>query len=287
MHSQIISRLILGVLFIGSAAILSACGNAAEGDQQQEVTITQPTDIEFPEGLQVEQLRDGNGREIESGDLIQVEYTGFLEDGTAFDSSAGRQPLSFKVGSGQVIPGLDEGLKGMKVGGMRELVIPPELAFGERGAGDAIPPNETIRFEAEIVNAITEPSGIWEYDVNNVETTASGLQMVDITEGEGPEVSAGDRVQVYYDGYLKNGELFDSSFNNGQMLPVQVGQGMVIDGWDEGLQGMKKGGERVLIIPPELAYGDQARGDVIPANATLIFNVRIEGHQPAAGEQTP
>lgn len=274
------SVLSLAAVALLAAFAFSGCGGA--DTEAPSESVTQPTDIEFPEGLDVTQLSDGTGREISSGDLVQIEYTGFLEDGTAFDSSAGRAPLSFKIGSGQVIPGLDEGLKGMKVGGKRELVIPPELAFGERGAGEAIPPNATIRFEAELVNAISEPSGVWEYDEDDVETTPSGLQMVDIKEGEGPEVTEGDQVQVYYDGYLTNGELFDSSFNNGQMLPVQVGQGMVIDGWDEGLQGMKKGGERVLIIPPELAYGDQARGDVIPANATLMFNVRIEGHM--AGE---
>lgn len=272
------SVLSLAVFALAAGTLFTACGNADDGASQE--TATQPTDIEFPEGLEVTQLRDGNGRAISSGDLVQLEYVGYLEDGTAFDSSAGRAPLSFKMGAGQVIPGLDEGLKGMSIGGKRSLVIPPELAFGERGAGDAIPPNSTITFEAEIVGAISEPTGVWDYNDSDMQTTSSGLQMVEIKEGEGPEVAAGDRVQVYYDGYLTNGELFDSSFNNGQMLPVQVGQGMVIDGWDEGLQGMKKGGERVLIIPPELAYGDQARGDVIPANATLIFNVRIEGHQP-------
>lgn len=279
------SALSLAVCVLMAGTLLTGCGNSDDAPAQE--TATQPTDIDFPEGLEVTQLRDGTGREISSGDLVQIEYTGYLEDGEPFDSSAGRAPLSFKIGSGQVIPGLDEGLKGMSVGGKRELVIPAELAFGERGAGEAIPPNATIRFEAELVNVISEPSGVWEYDEDAVETTPSGLQMADINEGEGPEVAAGDRVQVYYDGYLTNGELFDSSFNNGQMLPVQVGQGMVIDGWDEGLQGMKKGGERVLIIPPELAYGDQARGDVIPANSTLIFNVRIEDHQPAAEAQTP
>lgn len=266
------SALLAAVLF------LTACGN--DGDNAQETSVTQPSDVEFPEGLEVTQLRDGTGRQLSSGDLVQVEYVGFLEDGTAFDSSAGRAPLSFKMGAGQVIPGLDEGLKGMNVGGKRELLIPPELAFGERGAGEAIPPNATIRFEAELVNAISEPSGVWDYDEGDVQTTETGLQMVDIAEGEGPEVSSGDFVQVYYDGYLTSGELFDSSFNSGQMLEIQVDRGRVIAGWDEGLQGMKQGGERVLIIPPELAYGDQARGDVIPANATLVFNVRIEGHQP-------
>ncbi len=239
-------------------------------------------EVEFPEGLVVEDSEMGEGRAVAEGDIVSVHYTGFLEDGDSFDSSVDRGPFTFQVGAGQVIPGWDHGLQGMRKGGTRVLTIPPELAYGERGAGGGvIPPNATLIFEVELLDIVQEPDGVWEYDESDVVTTDSGLQYAVVSEGSGDPVESGDRVKVYYDGFLTDGTLFDSSSRRGQPLAIQVGVGMVIPGWDEGVQGMREGEERVLIIPPDLAYGDQARGELIPANSTLIFNVRVEEHTPA------
>lgn len=106
-------------------------------------------------------------------------------------------------------------------------------------------------------------------------TTKSGLKYVDQKVGEGPEVKSGDTVSVHYTGWLKDGTKFDSSKDRGQPFPVPVGQGRVIKGWDEGLQGMKAGGKRKLIIPPALGYGARGFGGVIPPNAELIFEVEL------------
>lgn len=108
-----------------------------------------------------------------------------------------------------------------------------------------------------------------------VVTTKSGLKYVDQKVGEGPEVKSGDTVSVHYTGWLKDGKKFDSSKDRGQPFPVPVGQGRVIKGWDEGLQGMKVGGKRKLIIPPDLAYGARGAGGVIPPNAELTFEVEL------------
>ncbi|MCH8568157.1 MAG: FKBP-type peptidyl-prolyl cis-trans isomerase [Balneolales bacterium] len=245
-----------------------ACGSSNNEEQTS-----------FPEGLEVEDVVSGTGQLVADGDLIQVHYTGYLEDGEIFDSSLERGPFIFQVGAGQVIEGWDKGFAGMRVGGQRNITIAPELAYGEQGAGGVIPPNATIRFEVELLDIIQEPDGVWPYDEGDVVTTDSGLQYAIITEGDGEPVRANDRVMVYYDGFLTDGTLFDTSSRRGQPLNLQVGVGMVIQGWDEGLQGMRLGEERVLIIPPSLGYGDRARGDLIPANSTLIFNVRIEDIQ--------
>ncbi len=112
-------------------------------------------EITTPTGLKYQDLVVGNGPMAESGMRVSVNYTGWLTNGTKFDSSLdpGRTPLGLVLGAGQVIPGWDEGLKGMRVGGKRKLTIPPELAYGAQGAGNVIPPNATLVFEVELLDA--------------------------------------------------------------------------------------------------------------------------------------
>ncbi|AJC21973.1 FKBP-type peptidyl-prolyl cis-trans isomerase [Pandoraea pulmonicola] len=104
-------------------------------------------------GLQYDDLQVGDGAEATAGKTVTVHYTGWLTDGQKFDSSKDRNdPFAFVLGGGMVIRGWDEGVAGMKVGGKRKLVIPPELGYGARGAGGVIPPNATLVFEVELLN---------------------------------------------------------------------------------------------------------------------------------------
>ena len=104
---------------------------------------------------------------------------------------------------------------------------------------------------------------------------ASGLRVTDIEVGSGPEAVAGQTVVVHYRGTLENGKQFDASYDRGKPFTFPLGRGQVIKGWDEGVQGMKVGGKRKLVIPPELGYGTRGAGGVIPPNATLIFEVEL------------
>ena len=101
------------------------------------------------------------------------------------------------------------------------------------------------------------------------------LKYEDLKEGKGDEAKKGDVVQVHYTGWLTNGNKFDSSVDRKKPFEFKLGAGKVINGWDEGVAGMKVGGKRKLTIPPELGYGARGAGDVIPANATLIFEVEL------------
>jgi len=129
----------------------------------QPVKPTAAAKVEAPEpakeglvktasGLQYEEIVVGQGATPQAGQKVKVHYTGWLTNGTKFDSSVDRgQPFMFTVGRGQVIKGWDEGLLTMKIGGKRKLTIPPELGYGARGAGGVIPPNSTLIFDVELL----------------------------------------------------------------------------------------------------------------------------------------
>jgi FKBP-type peptidyl-prolyl cis-trans isomerase len=115
-------------------------------DKKEEKVITTKS------GLKYVDLKEGTGDEAKSGQTVEVHYTGWLKDGTKFDSSKDRvQPFKFPLGAGRVIKGWDEGVAGMKVGGKRKLIIPPELGYGKRGAGGVIPPDAELTFEVELL----------------------------------------------------------------------------------------------------------------------------------------
>ena len=108
---------------------------------------------EIPADLVIEEIVEGTGAVAESGKTVTVHYTGWLRDGTKFDSSHDRgTPLSFRLGARRVIAGWERGIAGMKVGGKRRLIIPPDLGYGARGAGGVIPPNAVLVFEVELLD---------------------------------------------------------------------------------------------------------------------------------------
>ena len=128
---------------------------AKDNPKSQDSIFGGPIEAAIPtvtaSGLSITDLDLGNGEEAIAGKKVTVNYRGMLENGKEFDSSYGRGPFSFSLGAGQVIKGWDEGVAGMKVGGKRKLIIPPDLGYGNRGAGGVIPPNATLVFEVELL----------------------------------------------------------------------------------------------------------------------------------------
>ncbi|MDZ4792271.1 MAG: FKBP-type peptidyl-prolyl cis-trans isomerase [Hyphomicrobiales bacterium] len=133
-----------------------------------------------------------------------------------------------------------------------------------------------------IIAALTlvySPTTVYAQAAGTTMTTSSGLQITDATVGDGATPKAGQTCVMHYTGWLykdgAKGQKFDSSVDRGEPFEFPIGRGRVIRGWDEGVVTMKVGGKRTLIIPPELGYGARGAGDVIPPNATLVFDVEL------------
>jgi FKBP-type peptidyl-prolyl cis-trans isomerase len=138
-------------LWLALIALTLAAGCSTSGFSRALKVPPPPMEV-TPSGVKYQELSPGNGPPAVPGTLVTVNYTGFLEDKTRFDSSEDRGvPLTFTIGKHEVVTGWEEGMIGMRAGGKRRLVIPPELAYGEKGRAGVIPPNATITLEVELV----------------------------------------------------------------------------------------------------------------------------------------
>jgi peptidylprolyl isomerase len=240
---------------------------------------------ELVPGIKIRDLKEGTGAECPPGAQVKVHYTGWLTDGSVFDSSkeSGRGPTEFSLN--EVIPGWMQGIPGMKIGGIRKLVISPEKGYGDRSR-PKIPAGSTLIFEVELLDVILPLT-----DVKNgpgrpmsdgsdggtndpgLKDIGNGLKIRDLKEGTGEPVPKGATVTIHYTGWNVMGNVFDTSKKTGGPATFELGN--LIKGWQEGIPGMKPGGIRKLVVPAELGYGSSARGEHIPANATLIFEVEL------------
>lgn len=150
--SQIALFLFLALVVIIGVSFLD---KLIYGGNTPKAEITVQPNTETVTELKIEDIKVGSGAEVKNGNTVTVHYKGTLTDGKQFDSSYDRgEPFPFKVGAGSVIKGWDQGLVGMKVGGIRRLTIPSSLGYGEAGAGADIPPNSTLLFEIELLSVI-------------------------------------------------------------------------------------------------------------------------------------
>ena len=234
-----------------------------------------------PSGLKYIMVVDGkkNTDKPTKGATVKVHYTGYFEDGKIFDSSVRRgEPISFQLGKGMVIKGWDEGIALLKVGDKARLLIPYQLAYGEAGRAPVIPEKANLIFDVELVAFTPEIKPV-AFNTKGKDTlsTPSGLKYIVVSEGkkDGVKAQAGKTVSVHYTGYFEDGNIFDSSIQRGEPISFELGKGMVIKGWDEGIALMKAGDKLRLLIPYPLAYGEQGYPGAIPPKSNLIFDVEL------------
>lgn len=252
---------------LGVGAFLLLGCNKPTAEESKKTPSKPKSEIQKNEEKQmpkIEEIELGSGHIAEEGDLIVVEYKGSLTDGTEFDTNQkeGRQPFAFRLGAGQVIKGWDLGVKGMKVEGKRKLTIPYALAYGEKGRPPRIPEKSDLIFDIKLLDIVKKGE----------ERT---LISKTLTEGTGKAAKKGDMVEVHYTGKLINGTKFDSSVERKETFVFKLGAQKVIEGWDQGVVGMKVGEKRLLKIPPALAYGEQGAHGAIHPNQILEFEIEL------------
>jgi FKBP-type peptidyl-prolyl cis-trans isomerase len=213
----------------------------------------------------------GEGATPSEGDVIDIHYTGTFLNGVKFDSSYDRKtPMQVITGHEHLIKGFIEGIKGIKEGEKRHVVIPSALGYGSQTRGP-IPGGSTLVFDIEAVK-ITRKADV----AKQVEADRSKLKFENETPGNGPAIQYGDTVQVHFTASLSDGKSLGGTRETGQPLTLPVGSGQFSRGLDVALVGMKAGGKAKVTVPPELAFGDQGAGNgAIPPKATLIFEIEV------------
>ncbi|PLX09171.1 MAG: peptidylprolyl isomerase [Marinilabiliales bacterium] len=244
--------------------------------------------------------KNSDGRVPQKGDIIEVHMSYQTPDTVLFDSKEMPQPLKMRLDEPVFKGDLYEGLYLMHEGDSATFACNTDSVFIKLFRQKVTPAQfdsvENIMFNIKLLSVKSQEEDEQEqaaaaqkakdeemvildkYLADNnitVEPTESGLIFIETEKGNGPKAKAGDVVKVHYSGYLLDGSKFDSSVDRGEPFEFPLGQGRVIPGWDEGIAMLNKGGKATLIIPSSLGYGPRGAGGMIPAYATLKFDVEL------------
>jgi FKBP-type peptidyl-prolyl cis-trans isomerase len=257
-----------GIAVLCGLIVLSGCGGqkseqGAEKAEAPKVDKTAPTTAPQVDKVKITDVKVGTGnRTAAVGDTVYVLYTGRLAKTKAvFDSNAmGGDVFSFTIGQGGVIKGWDDGVPGMKIGGVRNLYIPASLGYGGNEQ-EKIPANSDLIFDITLLG-IVKPG------------EESVIDIANLKPGSGSRaVKEGDTVTVNYQGRLLNGKVFDDSKGK-PPYTFTVGKSAALACIDEGVKGMKVGGVREITSPPQVAFGMKPTKGV-PSNSEIVFRIEL------------
>jgi FKBP-type peptidyl-prolyl cis-trans isomerase len=238
---------------------------------------------ELPSGVHYAIEEEGTGLTPEANQLVTIRYEQYLLDGTVINSTGPDSSVTFNISS--ALPGVQQSLLLLKEGGKGIFLIPSNLAFGT-SSSDLIPPNSIFRFDLELVEVVTQEEQqerqqaadiaiITDYiannEIENVDSTESGIYYFFEEEGEGDRPTASSAVTVRYTGYLLNGQVFDQTpGETTRTFPLSG----VIPGWTEALQLFQRGSKGTILLPSAMAYGSTGTNG-IPPNTVLAFDIEL------------
>lgn len=264
------------------AVVVSSCGGGASSDTTsptggEEPRVEIPSSI--PSELVVTDLTEGTGEAAAQGDTLFVYYVGVRsEDGTRFDGNYGGTPFPVTLGAGSVIDGWEQGLVGVKKGGVRQLDIPADLAYGDEARGDVIKAGDALSFVITVDTIIPAVTVADEPDVT-VEGAgnAESVSTKDLVEGEGTAVAAGQTAVFHLIAYRGDtGDKIDSSWEVGAPLAIALVEGQTLPGFVKGIPGMKVGGRREIRVPFLDAFGAEGSPSVgLPASTDLVLVIDL------------
>lgn len=241
---------------------------------------------ERAQGLRIEDYEVGQGVPARVGSELTLRFVGHLDDGTVFDQSVDGSGPAFRFALPQKprVEGWGLGLRGMRAGGVRKIIVPSALAYGEQGDPadedvPPIPPNSTLTYLVKMVSvkpplAGPEPVTSFEGTVVGQAELSGGLRFEDYKIGSGEAAQSGDKARLYFRGFLKDGAMFSSKDGSAKPIEIVIGHEAVLEGWNKGIVGMKTGGLRKLVVPASMAFGDKGRGPV-PPDAELTFMIQL------------
>lgn len=232
-------------------------------------------------GVKLADLAPGEGPAVALGDRARFHLTAWTADGTPLRTTRTvDEPMDIaNIGGRPSFPGLTDGLLGMRAGGHRAVLVPATVVDASPIRPPSVPSGTGVVFDIAVLEVVEgrPPHEFPDLAALELQRSETGLQWADVVVGDGREVDATSTALLHYTGWLEDGARFDSSLDRAQTFAVpNVGSSAVIDGWKEGLIGMRAGGRRVLVIPSALGYGHVGRPPSIPGGATLVFLIDCE-----------
>ncbi len=256
---------------------MMSCGDSQkEPDDLLKMAPEEEGFITSPEGYRYKILEEGYGPSAKEGEMVEVSYIGTIKTGEVFKSTYKHGNTEhFINGEKKLIPGLSLATQKLKAGGKGIFVFPPEHGYGNYGVG-IIKPQSVLKYEIEL-HQVFQKTNPEPYDTTGINPyiSASGLKFYLIKPGTGDSAQLTNRVYVNYTGYLTNGKKFDSSFERGNPISFIIGHREVMVGFEEMALLLNKGAKARVVIPYQLAYGEQGRMPTIPPKADLVFDVEM------------
>jgi len=227
-------------------------------------------------GIRYAFVNQVDGIKPDTNYIVTIHFTGYLPDGTIFDTSIlNGEPEKFVVGSPEIIAGINLAVQNMSKGSKARFFIPYKLAFGKDGYSTLIPPKTDVIFDIEMLD-IKEPQVIAPYQPHcDSIALDSGVYYFPIEATEGMKPKQGEIVSIHYSGYYEDGTLFDSSIKRDQPVMFMIGENHIIPGLEKAILHMSPGDKIRVFIPWQQAYGEEGNPPIIPPKTNLIFDIHL------------